>query len=198
MQELGVQMIAAYSPQARGRSERSFSTWQGRLPQELRLRGIRTLEAANAFLSEHYVAEFNRKFKVAASQRGTAFLPCPRRNLDLIFSHRFERTVDRDNTVSFHNLILQIEPTLWRGSMAGCKVIVNQHLDDTSTLTIGSRRVRHYSAQAKLLTPITKQQAEAVEKTRGGKVKKTTFPPRLQIPQTTRDSHFTTASTTTG
>jgi hypothetical protein len=61
-------MIPAYSPQARGRSERSFSTWQGRLPQELRLHGIRTLEAANAFLSEHYVAEFNRKFTAPAAQ----------------------------------------------------------------------------------------------------------------------------------
>ena len=96
MKELGVHMIAAYSPQARGRSERNFSTWQGRLPQELRLRGIRTPEAANAFLSEDYVVEFNRKFKVPAPQHGSAFLPCPRRNLDLIFSQRFERTVDRD------------------------------------------------------------------------------------------------------
>jgi hypothetical protein len=90
LKELGVQMIPAYSPQARGRSERSFSTWQGRLPQELRLHGIRTLEAANAFLSEHYVAEFNRKFTVSAAQKGSAFLPCPRRNLDLIFSQQFE------------------------------------------------------------------------------------------------------------
>ena len=197
MQELGVQMIPAYSPQARGRSERSFSTWQGRLPQELRLRGIKTLEAANAFLSEHYVAEFNRKFQVPAPQRGTAFMPCPRRNLDLIFSQRFERTVDRDNTVSFHNLILQIEPADWRGTMAGCKMIVNQHLDATITLTIGTRRVGHYSAQGKLLTPITKQQAETMEKTRYGKVQKPTFPPRLQIPHKPRDSHFSTASTTT-
>ncbi len=59
MKELGVNMIPSYSPQARGRSERSFSTWQGRLPQELRLRGIRTLEEANKFLREHYIAEFN-------------------------------------------------------------------------------------------------------------------------------------------
>ncbi len=56
-------------------------------------------------------------------------------------SQRFERTVDRDKTVSFHNLILQIEPTVWRGTMAGCKMIVNQHMDATITLTIGTRRV---------------------------------------------------------
>ena len=62
MKELGVQMIPAYSPQARGRCERSFGTWQNRLPQELRLAGIHTLEQANAFLREHYIAEFNRRF----------------------------------------------------------------------------------------------------------------------------------------
>ena len=55
MKELGVQMIAEYSPQARGRSERSFGTWQGRLPQELRLAGIATVEGANGFLREHYM-----------------------------------------------------------------------------------------------------------------------------------------------
>ena len=191
-------MIPAYSPQARGRSERSFSTWQGRLPQELRLRGIRTLEAANEFLCVHYVAEFNRKFQVPAPQRGSAFLPCPRKNLDLIFSLLFERTVDKDNTVSFHNMVLQLEPVDWRRTMAGCKVTVHQHLDATLTLTIGTRRIGHYTAQGMLLMPTTTQPAKAVEKTRGGKVKKPTFPPRLQIPQKARDLHFPTATTTTG
>ena len=65
LRELGVQMIAAYSPQARGRSERSFGTWQGRLPQELRLHGITTVEAANRFLREEYIGEFNRRSPVA-------------------------------------------------------------------------------------------------------------------------------------
>jgi hypothetical protein len=74
MKELGVHMIPSYSPQARGRSERNFSTWQGRLPQELRLLGIRTLDGANEFLRKHYIAEFNRRFTVPAAQRGTAFL----------------------------------------------------------------------------------------------------------------------------
>jgi hypothetical protein len=91
MKELGVHMIPSYSPQARGRSERNFSTWQGRLPQELRLRGIRTLEGANRFLSEHYIAEFNRRFTVPAAQRGTAFLSCRNRNLEMVFTQRFER-----------------------------------------------------------------------------------------------------------
>jgi hypothetical protein len=95
LKELGVQMIPAYSPQARGRSGRSFSTWQGRLPQELRLHGVGTVEAANAFLATQYVAEFNRKFQVPAPQRGTAFLPCPRRDLGPVFSQHFERAVDK-------------------------------------------------------------------------------------------------------
>jgi len=73
LKELGVQMIPAYSPQARGRSERNFGTWQGRLPQELRLAGINTLEAANRFLREHYIEAFNRKFTVAPEQKATAF-----------------------------------------------------------------------------------------------------------------------------
>src|ERR1700741_1672288 len=138
MKELGVRMIPAYSPEARGRSERNFGTWQGRLPQELRLRGIRTLAAANSFLREQYIAEFNRHFQVPASQRGSAFVPRrSRRDLDLIFALQFERTVNRDNTVNFQNLSLQIERVCWRGTLAGCSVTVHQHLDGTLSLSYG-------------------------------------------------------------
>lgn len=197
MKELGVHMIPAYSPQARGRSERNFSTWQGRLPQELRLRGIRTLEGANTFLSEHYIAEFNSRFKVPAAQRGTAFLSCRNTNLEMIFTQRYERTVDRDNTVRFNNLVMQLERAHWRDTLAGCKAIIHQHLDTTLTLMIAGHRIGHYSAQGKLLTPLSQNQIKAVEKTLRGKVQKPTLPLNLQIPQTTRDSHFPTASTTT-
>jgi hypothetical protein len=152
LRELGVQMIPAYSPQARGRSERSFGTWQGRLPQELRLHGITTLEAANEFLREHYIGEFNGRFQVAPAQRGNAFLPCPRKHLDLIFSLQFERTVNRDNTVSFQNLQLQIERVHWRGTLAGCNVMVHQHLDGTISLTHGPHRLGRYSAQGVAIT----------------------------------------------
>jgi transposase len=82
LRELGVQMIAAYSPQARGRSERSFGTWQGRLPQELRLAGISTVEGANAFLRERYIGVFNDKFKVPAAEKGTAFRRTGRSDLN--------------------------------------------------------------------------------------------------------------------
>ena len=134
LRELGVQMIPAYSPQARGRSERNFSTWQGRLPQELRLRGIRRMEAANHFLREHYIAEFNARFQVPAAQRGNAFVRRSSRDLDLIFALQFERTVNRDNTVNIQNLGLQIEPVRWRATLAGCSVTCTSTWTELSRL----------------------------------------------------------------
>ena len=146
LRELGVQMIPAYSPQARGRSERSFRTWQGRLPQELRLAGITTLEEANRFLAERYLAEFNQRFAVAAAQAGTAFVPCRRTDLARVFALQHERVVARDNTVSFARLTLQIERQPWRATLAGCRVIVYEHLDGSLSLGYGAHEVGRYSA----------------------------------------------------
>jgi len=198
MRELGVRMIPAYSPQARGRSERSFGTWQGCLPQELRLAGCRTLEAANAFLREHYMGEFNRRFQVAAAQPGTAFVPYRGRDLERIFSLQFERTVNRDNTVSFQNLTLQIEPVRWRGTLAGCTVIVHQHLDGSLSLSYGPHALGRYDGRGSPILNPKLAVGQAVENTRSGKVQKPTFPPRLEIPQNARDSHFPTASAAAG
>jgi transposase len=198
MRELGVRMIPAYSPQARGRSERSFGTWQGRLPQELRLQGIRTVEGANAFLREHYIGEFNRRFQVASGQPGSAFMPCRGKDLERIFSLQFERTVNRDNTVSFQNLRLQIEPVRWRGTLAGCTVIVHQHLDGTLSLSYGPHAFGRYDERGGPILNPKLAAGKAVEKTRGGKVQKPTFPARLEIPHSARDSHFPTASAAAG
>ena len=198
LRELGIGMIPAYSPQARGRSERSFGTWQGRLPQELRLHKIASLEAANGFLREHYIAEFNRHFQVAAAQRGNAFSACRGRNLDLVFSLQFERAVNRDNTVSFQNLSLQIEAVRWRATLAGCQVTVHQHLDGTLSLTHGPHLLGRYTAEGRAQVAAKILARRAVEKPRGGKVINPTFPPPLEIPQTARDSHFPTAPTAAG
>jgi len=168
------------------------------LPQELRLHQIASLEAANGFLREHYMAEFNRRFQVAAAQRGSAFLPCRGRDLNLIFSLQFERTVNRDNTVSFQNLSLQIERVRWRASLAGCQAVVHQHLDGTLSLTHGPHCLGRYTAQGAALATTKIAARWAVEKTRAGKVIQPTFPPRLEIPQTPRDSHFPTAPTAAG
>jgi transposase len=198
LKELGIQMIPAYSPQARGRSERSFGTWQGRLPQELRLRGIQTLAAANDFLCQHYVAEFNRRFQVPVKERGHAFVPRSSKDLDLIFSLQFERRVNQDNTVSVQKLTLQIEAVRWRATLAGCTVIVHQHLDGTFTITYGPHRVGRYRSDGLALQQKIALARRAVEKTLRGKVQKPTFPRSLEIPQRTRDSHFPTAPTTAG
>src|SRR3954469_25016959 len=94
LQELGVRPIPAFSPQARGRGERNFRTWQGRLPQELRIRNIQNLEDANRFLQQEYIAEFNDKFAVAAAQGGTAFLRTRHKDLDSVFSVQHDRVVN--------------------------------------------------------------------------------------------------------
>jgi hypothetical protein len=198
LRELGIRMIPAYSPQARGRSERNFSTWQGRLPQELRLHKIASVEAANVFLRQSYMAEFNQRFQAAAAQPGSAFLACRRRDLDLVFALQFERMVNRDNTVSFQNLSLQMERVGWRATLAGCQVTVHQHLDGTLSITHGPHLLGRYTAEGAAQVAAKMPARRAVEKTRDGKVMKPTFPTRLEIPQTARDSHFPTAPTAAG
>jgi len=118
--------------------------------------------------------------------------------LQRIFSLQFERTVNRDNTVSFQNLRLQIEPVRWRGTLAGCTVIVHQHLDGTLSLSYGPHAFGRYDERGGPILDPKLAAGKAVEKTRGGKVQKPTFPPRLEIPQSARDSHFSTASAAAG
>jgi transposase len=187
LQELGIQMILAYSPQARGRSERSFGTWQGRLPQELRLRNLRTLPVANEFLRENYIEEFNKRFTVPAAQRGHAFLPVRGKNLELLFSLHHERSVDHDNTVRIGPCVLQIEKNRWRATLAGCRVTVYQHLDGSWSIGYGPHCVGRYSREGVplLLHKEIPRRLKAVGK------------PGAQRPwKSLRDSHFPTAPTT--
>jgi len=164
LRELGIHLIPAYSPQARGRSERGFGTWQGRLPQELRLRGITTLAAANQFLREHYISEFNQRFTVKAAERGTAFVPLRRNDLELVFSLQHERVVARDNTVSFAQRSWQLERTKLRGTLAGCRVVVHEHLDDTLSITFGPHVVGRYQTEAVEMTPLRKATKDVVSR----------------------------------
>jgi len=175
LKELGVQMIPAYSPQARGRSERSFGTWQSRLPQELRLAGIATVEQANRFLRERYIAEFNHKFTVKAAERGTAFRRCGRSDLGWIFSIQTERVVAKDNTVAIRDQWWQLDKTRWRHTLAGQTVTIHQHLDDTVSIRYGP----HVVGRGK---------DGAVEN------QNQVSPRSLEI--ASGDSHFSTASTT--
>jgi transposase len=144
MKELGVQMIAAYSPQARGRSERNFGTWQGRLPQELRLAGITTPEEANRFLRERYIAEFNTRFAVKAAERGTAFRRCARTDLEWIFTLQTERVVAKDNTVAIKERSWQLDRSRFRHTLAGCTVIIHEHLNGDISIRYGPHVVGRF------------------------------------------------------
>ena len=146
LKELGVQMIPAYSPQARGRSERNFGTWQGRLPQELRLAGIATIEGANEFLREHYIAVFNQKFTVTAKEKETAFRRTTRPDLDWIFTVQTERLVAKDNTVAITDRNWQLQKSRFRSSLAGCTVTIHEHLDGTVSIRYGPHVVGRYTA----------------------------------------------------
>jgi transposase len=176
LKELGIQMIAAYSPQARGRMERSYGTWQGRLPQELRLAGIGTVEEANRFLRERYIAEFNRKFTVKATERGTAFRSCGRRDLEWVFSIQTERVVAKDNTVAIKDRWWQIDKCRWRHSLAGQTVTIHQHLNGTVSIRYGPH---------------------VVGRGKDGAVENQTQVSHNSLEIACGDSHFPTASTTT-
>lgn len=153
LRELGVQMIPAYSPQARGRSERNFGTWQGRLPQELRLVGIHTVEEANRFLRERYIGEFNARFTVAAAEKGTAFRRCSRTDLDWIFTVQTERVVDKDNTVAIGERYWQIEKSRFRHTLAGCTVMIHEHLDGRVSIRYGPHVVAQFDGTGKMIAP---------------------------------------------
>jgi transposase len=151
LKQLGIDLILAYSPQARGRCERIFGTWQGRLPQELRLRGITTVEAANEFLRNDWIAIHDASFSVKAEQTGTAFLPYTGTELEKVFSQQHNRVVENDNTVRYENRCLQIPQQTFRFSLARCHVLVCQHLDTTISLHYGPHRLGRYDSQGQLL-----------------------------------------------
>ena len=139
MAQLGIEHIPSYSPQARGRMERLFGTWQGRLPQELRKAGIRTMQEANAYISEKFLPWYNRKLTVQPREEGSAFVPAGDADLDAIICLQHERVVQNDNTVPFAGHQLQIQPSQWRVSFAKCRVKVCEHLDGCISIRYGPR-----------------------------------------------------------
>ena len=146
LRELGIAMIPAYSPQARGRMERSYRTWQGRFPQELRIRKIRTVEEANRFLRGEYIEAFNHRFRVKPAGKGSAFVRTRRKDLDWVFALQHERTVNQDNTIAMDNRTLQIDKTPWRDTLAGCSVTVYEFLDGSMAVRYGPHEVARFEA----------------------------------------------------
>jgi hypothetical protein len=151
MKQLGIEMIAAYSPEARGRSERAFATHQGRLPQELFLAGITEREEANRYITEVYLAHHNIEFAHPAKEEGSAFVGLLGVNLDEILCEQHDRTVGKDNCVHFEGLVLQIPADRHRCHYVRAAVRVHRHLDDTLAIFHGPRLLARYDALGKPL-----------------------------------------------
>ena len=144
LDHLGVEHIAAYSPQARGRSERVFHTLQDRLTKELALAKITTAEAANDFLRDLYIPAHNARFAIKAEQEGTAFVAIPGVDLREILCVQEERQVGNDNCVSFNRLKLQIPASPLRAHFVKARVKVRQYPDGTLAIFHGPRRLGRY------------------------------------------------------
>jgi len=156
--QLGVEHIAAYSPEARGRSERMFHTLQDRLVKELALAGITTVAAANRFIREVYLPAHNARFTVKPEQDGSAFVLIPCVDLNEILCVQEERQVGNDNTVTFHRLRLQIPPSPLRPHFVKARVKVRRYQDGSHAIFHGPRCLGRYDA-AGLLREDTKQAA---------------------------------------
>lgn len=150
MKQIGIEMIAAYSPQARGRSERAFNTHQGRLPKELALYGITTIDKANRYLADIYRAAFNAEFMQPAAEGGSAFVPWSGTNLDDILCEHYQRTVTADNCVCFEGKTLQIPANKYRCHYVRVRVRVHKYMDGSMAVFHGPRKLADYDAQGKL------------------------------------------------
>ena len=154
LEECGIQHIPSYSPQGRGRSERLNGTLQGRIPQELRIRGIKTLKEANNYLRGEYIKEHNKNFMIKPEDESSAFIPVIEGvDLDKIFCFKYERVVNNDNTISFKNRLFQIRPNEMRISFVRCRVIVHEHIDRSISVTYGPHTIGYYTPEGLSTNP---------------------------------------------
>jgi len=156
--QLGITHIPSYSPQGRGRMERVFGTLQKRLPQELRLARIKTVAAANRYLRERFVPDYNARFAVAAAEPGTAFVPYMGRPLEDVLCIQEERVVGADNCVSFHRRSLQIPPQRHRNHYVRAQVRVHQYPDGHLAIFDGPRCLARFDPKGEL-TDVASQAA---------------------------------------
>ena len=159
LKHLGIEHIAAYSPEARGRSERAFGTHQERLPRELAKAGIADMAAANRYLQEHYLPRHNAEFTLSAREPGSAFVPLIGVNLADILCEQYERTVGNDNCVSFQGLNLQIPPGGPRPHYVKAHVMVHRYVDGTLAVLHGPRKLAAYDDQGEPLAAALKKAA---------------------------------------
>ena len=153
LQQLGITLIPAYSPEARGRSERVFRTLQDRLPKELALAGITDMAAANEFLRNRFIPTYNQRFAVPATESGTAFVPWIGPTLADILCVQEGRVVANDNTVRYQGRSLQIPPDRHRFHYVKVPVRVHEYPDGTLAVFHGPRCLARYHADGRLLEP---------------------------------------------
>ena len=150
--QLGIEHIAAYSPEARGRSERAFRTLQDRLPKEFRLAGITGItgiDAANRWLAEVYLPEHNARFAIPAEEEGSAFVADLAQAWRNILCVQEERIVGNDNTVKWKRLSLQIPPSPLRPHFVRAKVRVHEYPDGCLAVFLGPHRLADYDAEGR-------------------------------------------------
>ena len=147
LKQLGIEHIGAYSPEARGRSERAFDTHQERLPKELAKAGITGMDAANRYLEQVYMPNHNAEFELPALEGGSAFVPYIGTRLADILCAQFERTVENDNCVSFEGRKLQIPRSSTRAHYVKAQVRVHRYVDGTLALFHGPRKLAAFDAQ---------------------------------------------------
>ena len=144
LKQLGIEHIPAYSPEARGRSERAFRTLQDRLPKELALAGIRTVDAANRWLAETYIPQHNAAFAVTAEQDGSGFVRDRTAAWSDILCIQEERSVGNDNTVKWRRLCLQLPASRLRPHFVRATVRVHEYPDGTIAVFLGPHRLADY------------------------------------------------------
>lgn len=153
LSQLGIEHIAAYSPQARGRSERVFHTLQDRLPKEFKLAGITTVEAANTWLRDSFIADHNARFAIQAEQTGSAFVPDRAGIGREILCVQEDRTVGQDNTVKWEGLSLQLPPSRLRPHFVRTTVKIHGYPDGSLAVFWGPHRLADYNAKGTLMVP---------------------------------------------
>ncbi len=151
LKQLGVEHIHAFTPQARGRSERVNRTLQDRLVNELRVHGIRSVARANRYLEEQFLPAYNAEFGHAASDATNGFVPLLDADLDAALCHEEPRQVAKDNTVQLDGVRLQIEKQPGRVTCAGLTVTIRRHLDGTHSIVWGQRLLGRYDVRGRRL-----------------------------------------------
>jgi len=157
--QLGIEHIPSYCPQGRGRRERFFGSWQGRLPQELGRAGITLVPAANRYIREKFLPWHRRHWTEPAQESATAFVPSGTADLDAIFCVQHERSVAADNTVTGGRRQRQIAPQSSRWSYAKCRVKVCEHLDGRWSVRYGPHVLGWYAANGQAVAPKLKRAA---------------------------------------